>query len=50
MLGSAVSKLSEEIDTFQVDSLPESYRKTFSAGGDWVDERGLDLVDAERIS
>ncbi|GAB5444336.1 MAG: hypothetical protein Fues2KO_46850 [Fuerstiella sp.] len=37
MLGSAVSKLSEEIDTFQVDSLPESYRQTFSAGGDWVE-------------
>jgi len=25
------------IDTFQVDSLPESYRQTFSAGGDWVE-------------
>ncbi len=37
MLGSAVSKLGEEIDTFQVDSLPESYRQTFSAGGDWVE-------------
>ena len=37
MLGSAVSNLSAEIDTFQVDSLPESYRKTFSAGGDWVE-------------
>lgn len=37
MLSSAVSKLSAEIDTFQVDSLPESYRQTFSAGGDWVE-------------
>lgn len=37
ILGSAVSKLSKVIDTFQVDSLPESYRQTFSAGGDWVE-------------
>jgi hypothetical protein len=37
MLASAVSKLSTKIDTFQVDSLPESYRQTFSAGGDWVE-------------
>jgi len=37
MLGSAISKLSEVIDTFQVDSLPESYRKTFSAGGEWIE-------------
>lgn len=37
MLSSAVSKLSEEVDTFQIDSLPESFRQTFSAGGDWVE-------------
>lgn len=37
MLGSAVSRLSAEIDTFQVDSLPESYRQTFSASGDWAE-------------
>ena len=37
MLDSAVSQLGEVIDTFQVDSLPESYRQTFSAGGDWFE-------------
>lgn len=37
MLASAISKLSAEIDTFQVDSLPDSYRNAFSAGGDWVE-------------
>ena len=37
MLNSAVAKVSEKIDTFQVDSLPDSYRQTFSAGGDWVE-------------
>lgn len=37
MLGSALSQLREQVDTFQVDSLPESYRKTFSAGGDWIE-------------
>lgn len=43
MLGSAVSKLSAEVDTFQIDSLPESYRQTFSAGDGWV-EAILNLV------
>ncbi len=43
MLGLAVSRLSSVIDTFQVDSLPDSYRQTFSAGGDWV-ETILNLV------
>lgn len=37
MLGSAVSTLTAEIDTFQVDSLPDSYRQTFSAAGNWVE-------------
>jgi hypothetical protein len=37
MLNSAISRISAEIDTFQVNSLPESYRQTFSAGGDWVE-------------
>lgn len=36
MLSSAVALLRDEVDTFQIDSLPETYRKTFSAGGDWV--------------
>ena len=43
MLSSAVLKVSAEIDTFQVDSLPESYRRTFSAGGNWF-EAISDLV------
>jgi len=37
MLVSAVSQLGSEIDTFQVDSLPESYRKAFSSAGNWVE-------------
>jgi hypothetical protein len=36
MLRSAISKISAVVDTFEVDSLPEAYRQTFSAGGDWV--------------
>jgi hypothetical protein len=37
MLTDTISKLGEQIDTFQVSSLPESYRQTFSAGGEWLD-------------
>jgi len=37
MLRSAIATISEKIDTFQVDSLPDSYRQTFSAGGDWFE-------------
>lgn len=37
MLDQAVQKIGEEIDTFHVKSLPESYRQTFSASGNWVD-------------
>jgi len=50
MLASAVSKLGAEIDTFQVDSLPEAYRKTFSAGGNWVESiSNLVLLDPDPI-
>ncbi|MBB03185.1 MAG: hypothetical protein CMJ47_11100 [Planctomyces sp.] len=37
MLRSAIASVSTRIDTFQVSSLPESYRHTFSAGGDWFE-------------
>ena len=37
MLAGAVAKIGTEIDTFQVDSLPESYRQTFSAAGNWIE-------------
>jgi hypothetical protein len=37
MLADAVGKVEERIDTFQVSSLPESYRQTFSSGGEWLD-------------
>ena len=37
MLGSAIEKVAECIDTFQVESLPDSYRQTLSAGGDWFE-------------
>lgn len=37
MLSGAIRRVESEIDTFQVSSLPESYRQTFSAGGEWID-------------
>ena len=37
MLAAAIAEIGAEIDTFQVDSLPESYRRTFSASGKWID-------------
>lgn len=37
MLADAIGRVEERIDTFQVSSLPESYRQTFSAGGEWLD-------------
>lgn len=36
MLKSAIVQLSAVVDTFQVESLPDSYRQAFSAGGDWA--------------
>ncbi len=36
MLADAIGKVEQRIDTFQVSSLPESYRQTFSAGGEWL--------------
>ena len=36
MLRSAISQIGAVVDTFEVDSLPEAYRQTFSAGGDWL--------------
>ena len=38
MLISAISAVEKRVDTFQVSSLPESYRQTFSAGGKWTDK------------
>jgi hypothetical protein len=37
MLRSAILKLNLQIDTFQVNSLPESYRRAFSAGSNWIE-------------
>ena len=37
MLADAIEKVNRFIDTFFVSSLPESYRQTFSAGGQWLD-------------
>lgn len=37
MLAGAIASVETEIDTFHVSSLPESYRQTFSAGGEWID-------------
>lgn len=36
ILSKAVSTVGERVDCFSIRHLPESYRKTFSAGGDWV--------------
>jgi hypothetical protein len=49
MLGSAVSILSGEIDTFQLDSMPESYRQTFSAAGDWIDKVSSLLLPGPKV-
>lgn len=46
MLNSALAKVSEKIDTFQVDSLPDSYRQTFSAGGDWIETISNMVLDS----
>ena len=37
MLAGAVNKVQDHIDTLRIRSLPDSYRKTFSAGGKWFD-------------
>jgi hypothetical protein len=37
MLADAIEKVEHLIDTFYVTSLPESYRQTFSSGGQWLD-------------
>lgn len=37
MLADAIGKVERLIDTFYVRSLPESYRQTFSSGGEWLD-------------
>jgi hypothetical protein len=37
MLADAIEKVEHLIDTFYVSSLPESYRQTFSSGGQWLD-------------
>ncbi|WP_437185243.1 P-loop NTPase fold protein [Planctomicrobium sp. SH668] len=52
MLRSAMSKINEEVDTFQLESLPESYRRTFAAGGNWLEtisDLTLGSADSEQI-
>jgi KAP family P-loop domain len=36
ILRTAIETVGERLDCFSFRSLPEAYRKTFSAGGDWV--------------
>ena len=36
LLGKAVEAAGRRVDCFSLRSLPEAYRKTFSAGGDWL--------------
>jgi len=36
ILSQAVDEVSKETDCFSLRSIPENYRKTFSAGGDWL--------------
>ncbi len=45
MLASAISEVSAEIDTFQIDSLPENYQQMFSAGGDWAEKLSNLVLD-----
>ena len=37
MLADAIQQVGQCIDTFHISSLPEAYRQTFSAGGEWID-------------
>ena len=37
MLANAIQQVGQSIDTFHISSLPETYRQTFSAGGQWID-------------
>ena len=43
MLAQALDEIGKHADCFSIRSLPESYRKTFSAAGDWV-RNLIDLV------
>jgi hypothetical protein len=43
LLSKAVAKVGEKTDCFSIRHLPEAYRKTFSAGGDWL-RTTIDLV------
>lgn len=43
ILKKAVAKVGEHLDCFSFRGLPEAYRKTFAAGGDWV-RNLIDLV------
>ncbi len=36
LLSEALEKVGRHADCFSIRSLPETYRKTFSAGGDWI--------------
>lgn len=36
ILRAAIAEVEKEVDTFYIRSLPETYRQTFAAGGDWV--------------
>ncbi|MCA9137172.1 MAG: AAA family ATPase [Planctomycetales bacterium] len=47
ILEDAIDKISARIDTFSVHSLPESYRETFSAGGDWAERAARLLIKTE---
>jgi hypothetical protein len=38
MLEDGIAIVTDHIDTLRVRSLPESYRQTFSIGGDWLDK------------
>lgn len=37
MLADSIKTVEREIDTFHVKSLPDSYRETFAAGGEWFE-------------
>ena len=37
MLADGIQQVGRSIDTFHISSLPEAYRHTFSAGGEWIE-------------
>lgn len=49
ILRAGIAEVEKKVDTFYIRSLPESYRQTFAAGGDWLSAI-VDLIMGRRDS